>query len=83
MVAGKRDCVICFEQTEKFIKQAKTANKNICSLIFEDEGHEIDEWQFRTRDARRVEDLLAKYFFGGGRSGNFEWIEPVATYLNK
>ena len=81
MVAGKRDCIICFEQTENFIKQARAANKNIGSLFFENEGHGIDKWQSRMRYARRLEDLLAKYL--GGRSGNFELIEPVATYLNK
>ena len=70
MVARKRDGVICFEQTKKFIKQAKAANKNIGSLIFENEGHGIDKWQSRMHHARRVEDFLAKYL--GGRSGNFE-----------
>ena len=68
MVARKRDGVICFEQTKKFIKQAKAANKNIGSLIFENEGHGIDKWQSRTRDARRVEYHLAKYW--GGATSN-------------
>ena len=81
MVAGKRDGVIGFEQTENFIKQAKAASKNIDSLIFENEGHGIDKWQSRIRRARRVEDFLAMHL--GGRSGNFDWIEPVAAYLDK
>lgn len=81
MVAGKRDPVVGFEQTERFITKAKDLGKNIDSLIFENEGHGIDKWQSKIRHARRVEDFLAEHL--GGRSGNWDWIEPIAAYLDK
>jgi dipeptidyl aminopeptidase/acylaminoacyl peptidase len=70
MVAGKRDRVVGFEQTERFISTAKDLGKNIDSLIFENEGHGIDKWRSRIRYARRVEDFLAEHL--GGRSGNWD-----------
>ena len=68
LVAGKRDRVVGFEQTERFISTAKELGKNVDSLIFENEGHGIDKWQPKIRHARRVEDFLAEHL--GGRSGN-------------
>ena len=81
MVAGKRDPVVGFEQAERFITKAKDLGKNIDSLIFEDEGHGIDKWQYKIRHARRIEDFLAEHL--AGRSGNWDWIEPIADYLDK
>jgi dipeptidyl aminopeptidase/acylaminoacyl peptidase len=80
MVAGKCDPVVGFEQTERFITKAKDLGKNIDSLIFENEGHGIDKWLSKIRHARRIENFLAEHL--GGLSGNWDWIEPIAAYLD-
>jgi dipeptidyl aminopeptidase/acylaminoacyl peptidase len=79
LVAGKRDGIVGFEQTEKFASAAKELNKDVETLIFEDEGHGLYQWQSKVAHARRVEDFLSKHL--GGRSGGFDWIELPAKWL--
>ena len=43
IVAGKRDRVVSFEQTKRFIIKAKALRENIDKLIFKNEGHGIDK----------------------------------------
>ncbi len=80
MVAGKRDRIVGFEQTEAFVRAAEDAGKQVETLIFEDEGHGLDRWQSNIRYARRVEDFLATHL--GGRSGGWDWIEIAAETLD-
>ncbi|MFP7671924.1 alpha/beta hydrolase family protein [Marivita sp. S0852] len=79
VVAGKRDSVVGFEQSEAFLNAARESGKAVDELIFEDEGHGIARWQNEIRHARRVEDFLAQHL--GGRSGGRDWIELVADAL--
>lgn len=79
MVAGRQDRVVGFEQTERFIAAAEDLGKEVEALIFDDEGHGLGRWQSGVEHARRVEDFLAKHL--GGRSGNWDWIEPVADFI--
>ncbi|MBT7907140.1 MAG: S9 family peptidase [Marinovum sp.] len=79
MVAGRQDRVVGFEQTERFITAAENLDKEVEALIFDDEGHGLNHWQSKVKHARRVEDFLAKHL--GGRSGNWDWIEPVADFI--
>ena len=81
IVAGKRDRVVGFEQTKIFIAKAKALGENIDNLIFENEGHGIDKWPSKVKRARRVGGFWTKHL--GGRSGNWNWIEPVAAYPDK
>lgn len=80
LIAGKRDGVVGFEQTEAFAKKARKTGSEVETLIFEDEGHGMHRWQSRVRHARHVEDFLAKHL--GGRSGGWDWIELPAEYLD-
>ncbi|MCK0150447.1 prolyl oligopeptidase family serine peptidase [Marivita sp. S6314] len=80
VVAGKRDNVVGFEQSEAFLSAARAAGKDVEDLIFEDEGHGIHRWQNSIRHARRVEDFLAQHL--GGRSGGRDWIEIAADLLD-
>lgn len=79
MVAGRQDRVVGFEQTERFIAAAEGLGKKVKALIFDDKGHGLNRWQSNVKHARRVEDFLAKHL--GGRSGNWDWIEPVADFI--
>jgi dipeptidyl aminopeptidase/acylaminoacyl peptidase len=74
LVAGKRDRVVGFEQTERYITKAKDLGKNIDSLIFENEGHGIDKWQSKIKHARRAEGFLAEHL--DRRNSNWDWINP-------
>jgi len=80
VVAGKRDAIVGFEQSEEFLRRAEEAGKTVDQLIFEDEGHGIGRWQNRIRHARAVEDFLAEHL--GGRSGGWDWIELAVEYLD-
>ena len=79
MVAGRQDRVVGFEQTERFTTAAEDLGKEVEALIFDDEGHGLVRWQSRVKHVRRVEDFLTKHL--GGRSGNWDWIEPVADFI--
>ncbi|WP_370227384.1 alpha/beta hydrolase family protein [Cognatishimia sp.] len=79
LVAGKRDRVVGFEQTEAFLDQIGTTPHEIDTLIFEDEGHGLWKWQSRVLHARRVEDFLHRHL--GGRSGGNSLIEFAAELL--
>ncbi|PTX57455.1 dipeptidyl aminopeptidase/acylaminoacyl peptidase [Litoreibacter ponti] len=80
VVAGKRDRVVGFEQSEEFLRRARESDHAVEELIFEDEGHGIDRWQNSVRHARRVEDFLARHL--GGRSGGWDYIEIAADWLD-
>lgn len=80
VVAGKRDGIVGFEQSEEFLRRAREAGMEPEEMIFEDEGHGIDRWQNTVRHARRVEDFLAEHL--GGRSGGFDYIEIAVEVLD-
>ena len=80
LIAGKRDRIVGFEQTEEFVRAAKVAGKEIKVHYFEHAGHGLQRWQDKVRRARLIEDFLAKHL--GGRSGNWDYIELAAEYLD-
>jgi len=80
VVAGKRDQVVGFEQSEEFLSRAREAGLEPEEMIFEDEGHGIGRWQNNIRHARRVEEFLAEHL--GGRSGGFDYIEIAVEVLD-
>ncbi|WP_171130287.1 MULTISPECIES: S9 family peptidase [unclassified Ruegeria] len=80
IVAGKRDRIVGFEQSEEFLRKAREAGLEPEELIFEDEGHGIDRWQNSIRHARRVEEFLTEHL--GGRSGGFDYIEIAVEVLD-
>lgn len=80
LVAGKRDSVVGYEQTEAFVEAARANNKEVELLLFEDEGHGIHKWQSNVIHARTVEDFLHEHL--GGRSGGWDWIEVAAQRLD-
>ena len=80
LIAGKRDRIVGFEQTEEFLDKLPEGKFEIDSLIFEDEGHGVDRWQNKIRRARQIEDFLAGQL--GGRSGGWDYIEIAAEYLD-
>ncbi|WP_165390352.1 S9 family peptidase [Thalassococcus sp. S3] len=80
MVAGKRDRVVGFEQTEEFIRQAEAQGKSVEELIFENEGHGVSRWQSSVRHARVIEEFLAEHL--GGRSGGWDISETLADYID-
>ncbi|RVT80708.1 S9 family peptidase [Rhodobacteraceae bacterium CCMM004] len=79
LIAGKRDSVVGFEQTERFAEAAEAAGAEVETLIFEDEGHGLSLWQSEVRRARAVEDFLARTL--GGRSGGWDPAELAAEHL--
>lgn len=80
VVAGKRDQIVGFEQSEEFLRRAREAGQEPEAMIFENEGHGIDHWQNNIRHARRVEEFLAEHL--GGRSGGFDYIEIAIEVLD-
>lgn len=79
LIAGKRDGVVGFEQSEHFFELSADAPVPPVSYLFEDEGHGIDSWQNEITRARIVEDFLHEHL--GGRSGGWDWIEIAAEYF--
>lgn len=80
VVAGKRDRIVGFEQSEEFLSRARDAGKTVDELIFEDEAHGLSNWQNRIRRGRRVEQFLARHL--GGRDGGWDLFELVADYVD-
>ncbi|MFY0594877.1 MAG: S9 family peptidase [Cognatishimia sp.] len=80
LVAGKRDSVVGFEQTESFMRQAEAFGKDAELLLFEKAGHGLNRWQSKVQHARKVEDFLHQHL--GGRSGGWDWIEIAADHLD-
>ena len=79
LIAGKRDSIVGFEQTEEFLARAEELGKDTDALIFEDEGHGVAGWQNSIRLSRKGEDFLAEHL--GGRSGGWDIIEGVMPLL--
>lgn len=80
IIAGKRDQIVGFEQSEEFIKAAEAAGKDVETLIFEEAGHGLHRWQDRVIHARALEDFLAEHL--GGRSGGWDAAEVAARWLD-
>ena len=79
LIAGKRDSIVGFEQTEEFLARVEELGKDTDALIFEDEGHGVAGWQNSIRLSRKGEDFLAEHL--GGRSGGWDIIEGVMPLL--
>jgi dipeptidyl aminopeptidase/acylaminoacyl peptidase len=80
VVAGKRDRVVGFEQSEIFVGRAKAQGADVELLLFEDEGHGLHKWQSNVLHARKVEDFLHRKL--GGRSGGRSIVEQAANLLD-
>lgn len=80
VVAGKRDRIVGFEQSEEFIKAATAAGKDVETLIFEEAGHGLHRWQDRVIHARALEDFLANHL--GGPSGGWDAAQVAAEWLD-
>ncbi|MGR3839393.1 MAG: alpha/beta fold hydrolase [Cognatishimia sp.] len=80
LVAGKRDRVVGFEQSEVFVRKAKDNGINVELLLFEDEGHGLEKWQSNVLHARKIEDFLHEVL--GGRSGGQSIAEKAAEFLD-
>lgn len=80
LVAGKRDRVVGFEQTEEFLRRARDEGKTVEELIFEDEAHGLSRWQNKLKHSRKVEQFLAQHL--GGRDGGWDVFELIAKYID-
>lgn len=80
IVAGKRDRIVGFEQSEEFIKAAEAAGKDVETLVFEEAGHGLHRWQDRVIYARALEEFFATQL--GGRSGGWDAAEIAAKWLD-
>jgi len=80
LIAGKRDRVVGFEQSEAFERAALDAGKDVRAYYFERAGHRITRWQDMVTYSRVVEDFLAEQI--GGRSGGWDPIELAADYID-
>lgn len=79
VVAGKRDRIVGFEQSEDFIERVEAAGGTVETLIFEKAGHGLRRWQDRLAHARAVEQFLAEQL--GGRSGGWDYMEVAAEWF--
>lgn len=80
VIAGKRDRIVGFEQSEEFLARADAAGKRAEGVIFEEAAHGFSRWQDRIRRGRRIEQFLARHL--GGRDGGWDVIELVAKHVD-
>ena len=79
LLGGLRDEITDVRQAKIFEQKAKAVGKEIESHYFPEAGHGINYWKDHLKRARLIEDFLAKH--AGGRSGGFELVEKVPSFI--
>ncbi|MCC5781190.1 S9 family peptidase [Nitratireductor sp. B36] len=64
LMAGKRDTVVGFEQSEAFERALKQAGKSVQALYHEDEAHSVIDPEALLKRARAIESFLAEQLGG-------------------
>ena len=74
---GTSDILVRVDQTRRYVEKLNQLSKvRVDAKFYQGERHNLQKWQTRVKDMRRIEEFLAEHL--GGRSGGYDYTEIAA-----